>query len=309
MKKAFFKDPDVQHRFDRDGYVVIDFTTPEVVQQIADLFYAQHPTIPPGFFCEVSNTNDALKQAMFRQMDEQLADAMESTFTAYKKLGATFLCKAPGTLGKVDVHQDWTAVDESIYSTATIWIPTQDVDDSNGALKVMPGSHLFFDKYRNNFIPVSYRGSEQLLWDNMLTVPMKAGQAFILNHAVLHASSPNLTDKERLVIAYGVTSKEAPLRFYFRAKEASDNRVEKFDMPDDFFLRYHNIGERPLIGKAVETFDYDVPQVSTVQIADLIEKARTERQHIPFYQQHWHKPPSASSQPQSWWQRLIEKWR
>jgi hypothetical protein len=205
MKPAIFCSEKIQKNFDKDGYVVIDFTTPEVVQQIADLFYAQHTTIPPGFFCEVSNTNDALKQAMFRQMDEQLTSAMEATFRDYKKLGATFLCKAHGTLGKVDVHQDWTAVDETVYSTATIWIPTQDVDDSTGALKVMPGSHLFFNYYRNNFIPVAYRGSEQLLWDNMLTVPMKAGQAFILNHAVLHASSPNLTDKVRLVIAYGVT--------------------------------------------------------------------------------------------------------
>lgn len=73
----------------------------------------------------------------------------------------------------------------------------------NGALMVLPGSHLFFDKYRNNHIPVSYRGSESLILENMITVPMKAGQAFVLNHAVIHASTLNNTDKERLVIAYG----------------------------------------------------------------------------------------------------------
>lgn len=311
MKQPFFKDSSIQQQFDRDGYVVVDFTTKEMVEKIAALFYNQHTEIPTGFFIEVSNPDNEANFRLFMQMDELLADAMERTFVNYKKLGSTFLCKAPGIDGKVNVHQDWTAVDETKYTTATIWIPTQDVDESNGALRVLPGSHLFFDKYRSNYIPVSYSGSEQLLWDNMLTVPMKAGQAFILNHAVLHASSPNLTNRERLIIAYGITSANAPLRFYFRNKDAIDNKVEQFDMPDDFFLRYNNIGERPLIGNKVDEFDYPVPVVPTQQIEQMIIKEWEQRQHLPYYRDNWHlKLPAQvnavaeTGSGKNFWQRI-----
>ncbi len=287
MKEALFKDSTVNERFERDGFVVIDFTTTDIVKEIAKSFYALHPTIPDGFFCEVSQTDDNMKNELFLLMDKLLAEQMEATFANFKKLGSTFLCKAPGESGKVGVHQDWMVVDENRYSSATIWIPCQDVDEHNGALMVLPGSHLFFDKYRNNHIPVSYRGSESLILENMITVPMKAGQAFVLNHAVIHASTLNNTDEERLVIAYGITSTDAPLSFYFQEKDAPTNIVEQFEMPDDFFLRYYNIGERPLIGKMIASFEYEVPAIDGATITAMITAEKQKRRDIPFFKTCW----------------------
>lgn len=307
MKHKLFKDSSYNERFERDGFVVIDFTSADVVNEIAKSFYALHPTIPEGFFCEVSQTDDNMKNNLFMLMDNLLAEQMEATFSNYKKLGSTFLCKAPGEKGKVGVHQDWMVVDESRYSSATIWIPCQDVDEHNGALMVLPGSHLFFDKYRNNHIPVSYRGSENLLLENMITVSMKAGQAFVLNHAVIHASTLNFTEKERLVIAYGITSAEAPLSFYFREKEALSNKVEQFEMPDDFFLRYYNIGERPLIGKKVSEYEYEVPAVDSTVIAEMIMEEKRKRKDIPYYQANWALVESVPIQAQNknGWKGLL----
>jgi hypothetical protein len=134
---------------------------------------------------------------------------------------------------------------------------------------------------------VSYRGSEKLILDNMITVPMKAGQAFILNHAVIHASTLNNSNKERLVIAYGITSNDAPLSFYFSEKDTNSNRVECFKMPDDFFIRYNNIGERPCIGKKVSEFAYDVPAISSEKIGAMIRQERKKRVDIPYYKKYW----------------------
>ncbi len=105
-----------------------------------------------------------------------------------------------------------------------------------------------------------------MLWNNMVTVPMKAGQAFVLNHAVIHASAPNTTDQERLAIAYGVMPQAAKLMYYHKNADEPGDTIEKFDMPDDFFQRYYNIGQRPLFGESVREFDYPVPAMDAIQL-------------------------------------------
>ena len=50
MKPAIFKDPEVQARFDRDGYVVIDLISPDDATLIAEKFYELHTDIPKGFY-------------------------------------------------------------------------------------------------------------------------------------------------------------------------------------------------------------------------------------------------------------------
>jgi hypothetical protein len=75
--------------------------------------------------------------------------------------------------------------------------------------------------------------------------------------------------------------------FYYKDGDPMNTKVEKFDMPDDFFLRYYNIGERPLFGRMVDEFDYEVPQVSRQRIYEMIERERDKREGIPYFQKNW----------------------
>jgi ectoine hydroxylase-related dioxygenase (phytanoyl-CoA dioxygenase family) len=276
-KPSIFKDPKIQSKFEEEGYVVIDFISEAEVNIIAKKFYDTHAEIPSGFFATAYNPNDDVKKTIFDHTDNVFENALNSVFHDYKKLGSTFLCKAPGEDSKVRVHQDWYVVDEEKYYSATIWVPMHDTTEENGTLRVLPGSHLYFDAYRSPNIPVPYRGNEQLIWDSMISVPLKTGQAFVLNHAVIHASAPNLTNKERLVVAYGVIPKEADLMFYHQNE---NGRVEKMVVPDDFFQRYYNIGQKPLVGETVEEFEYQVPQKSTNELTVLIEASRKKHHFV-----------------------------
>jgi hypothetical protein len=58
-------------------------------------------------------------------------------------------------------------------------------------------------------------------------------------------------------------------------------------MPDDFFLRYYNIGERPLFGNKVDEFDYEVPVVSRARIYEMIQNEKQKRRNIPYFQKNW----------------------
>jgi len=281
MKPRIFKNPEIQHRFDTDGYVVIDFISADEAKLIEAKFYELHSSLPKGFYSAAFTPDENFKQEIFEHTNKVLQKAIDDNFEHYKTLGSTFLCKAPGPEGKVNVHQDWTCVDESKFYSATIWVPMLDTTEENGALRVLPGSHLFFNYYRSNNIPVFYRNNQPLLWESMITEPMKAGQAFVLNHAVIHGSSPNLTSKERLVVAFAVAPKDAPLVFYHKEVNDPSTKVEKFDMPDDFFQRYYNAGERPLFGTLVETLDHPVPETSRKELLQLINTERTKRNLPP----------------------------
>ena len=283
MKPAIFKDKNTQALFDRDGYVVLDFINAEDASLIAEKFYELHPDLPGGFHSDAFNPDEEIKQDIFEHTEKVFQKAVDERFENFKKLGSTFLCKSPGQEGKVGVHQDWTVVDESKYYSATIWVPTIDTTTENGALRVLPGSHLFFDTYRSNNIRVCYQDDMQLLWDSMITVPMKAGQAFVLNHAVIHASAPNNSTKERLAIAYGLIPKEANLLYYHQEPGDKEGIIEKFDMPDDFFQKYYNVGQRPLFGTVVGKFKYEIHVASTLKISNRINIETKRRKMQPLF--------------------------
>ena len=276
-KPDIFKNKNSQLQFDKDGYVVIDFINQTETKAIIDKFHQLHSDLPKGFYSAAFNPDEKFKQEIFSHTENLFQKAIDGFFCNYKILGGTYLCKAPGEESRVGVHQDWMVVDESRYYSATIWVPMVDTSEENGALRVLPGSHLFFDSYRSNNIPVSYRGSEQLLWDNMITVPMKAGQAFVLNHAVIHGSSSNHSSKERLVVAFGIAPQSAQLMFYHKEQNDRSNTIEKYEMPDDFFQRYYNIGERPQFGQLVEKFNYPVSVADEKKIKRLIENEKNKR--------------------------------
>ena len=279
MKPNIFKDTVLQAQFDRDGYVLMDFISREEVDRISQKFYALHPNLPKGFYSAAYNPDENFKEEIFAYTEKIFHPLLEKKFENFKKLGSTFLCKSPGEEGRKGVHQDWTVVDESKFYSCTIWVPLVDTNEENGTIRVIPGSHLFFDHYRSNNIPITYKDSIDLLWNNMDSVSMKAGQAFVLNHAVIHGSSANTTNKERLVVAYGIASKEANLVFYYKNPIANTDKIEKFEMPDDFFQRYYNALERPLFGNAVDEFDYAIEATDAATINQLLrnEKIKSGR--------------------------------
>src|SRR5688572_6194457 len=95
-KPAIFNDPEVQARFDRDGYVVMDFIHPDEARHIAEKFYELHTEVPKGFYSAAFNADDAFKQDIYAHTHAVFANVVDTHFRDYKILGSTFLCKAPG---------------------------------------------------------------------------------------------------------------------------------------------------------------------------------------------------------------------
>src|SRR5690606_34311340 len=144
----------------------------------------------------------------------------------------SFLSKPSGKTGIMPVHQDWTVVDESIFASVTAWIPLTDTFEKNGAIKVLSGSHLFSSAFRGPTIPSVFQHIENEILKRMTTLEMKAGEAFIFNHALLHASSENISGEERIALTYGLLHQEAQLCFYHKNEH---EKIEKYEVNTEFF--------------------------------------------------------------------------
>ncbi len=275
-----FKNAELQAQFERDGFVVIPFLTDEAVSNLQTLFYDLHQDVPNNFYSTTFNKSDQFKRQITKAAENLLGAKADELFSDVKKLGSSFLCKAPGEGGKMPVHQDWTVVDESKFCSVTMWIPLIDTDENNGAIRVLPGSHKFSSTLRAPTIPVEYAKLQEEIWNEMTILPMKAGHAFIFNHALYHASSVNNTNKERIAITYGIIPAQAQLMLYHLNEH---NKVEKYLMPDDMFQRYDNIGQRPEFGEKVEEFNYSIKPMSSIKLHSLINKETRKRKMKPLF--------------------------
>jgi hypothetical protein len=173
-----FKDPHLGNQFLQDGYAVVPFLNDEQVKELRKLYRSVQPVSFPGFSSTIyskdlekkANTSDQILSVVRKNVDQLIVN--------YRSLGASFLCKTPGKESEMLIHQDWTVVDESRYFSATFWIPLQDVDQENGALMVIPGSHKFSHGLRGPSIPPLVDPVYDKLQSRLKSIPLKAGRRF-----------------------------------------------------------------------------------------------------------------------------------
>ncbi|MBL7778374.1 MAG: phytanoyl-CoA dioxygenase family protein [Chitinophagales bacterium] len=249
-----FKNEKLQQQFNLNGYVVVPFLDETQVAALREFFFAKHSQLPDGFYSSSFNTDETHKQSVNDKIEGVLSEQVGSHFNAIKKLGGCFLNKQPGAQSEMPIHQDWTVVDEPNFDSITIWIPLQDVNEKNGAIQVIDGSHRFSSALRSPSLEDPFKNIQVELRKDLKLMPMKAGEAFIFSQALLHASPANRSGEPRIAVTYGLIDAAAQLMFYHKNEEG---RVEQYFVEEDFFQRYNTqIGQRPNFGELKTVFDY-----------------------------------------------------
>jgi len=108
-----------------------------------------------------------------------------------------------------DWHQDFPYVMDSL-DAVVFWIPLQDVDETNGALRVAPGTHKLGlqkltvddpDNEQNNKQKVMHIADLSFL-DRFpqLDMCVAYGDALVFSTLLMHASGPNRSDRARFTL-------------------------------------------------------------------------------------------------------------
>ena len=255
MKRRIFFDEDLQKQWDRDNYFVIPFLNPDEIHELksglkeirepgSDLFFMSLWTK------DLSNRkqiNDFISSIFSRRINQILVD--------YKPLIHSFAIKKPGAKSNWHIHQDDTFTDESKFDSLSLWIPLVDANETNGTISIVENSHRVFADLRCPTVEKPYRNLLPVIEKNYLTtVPVKAGEALVFGHKLIHASGPNLSSETRTAVVGVYLPTEAPVLFYYKDFENTDGSVNELLLPDDYYLRFP-LGEKPtgdevkLVGK------------------------------------------------------------
>jgi hypothetical protein len=274
-----FRDGKLQALFDKQGFVVVPFLDLDDVALLNKHFDELHPDLPANVgFVSGSYSNDFnYKKKASDTIISIYARHFDRLFQNYQTFGAAFLYKLPSDHSELGVHQDWTIVDEEKFVALNCWVPLTDIDERNGALHVLPGSHYpAIHTLRAPTIPFFFSGSESDVISETIPFYIKAGEAVILNQSVIHFSPPNRSHRIRKAITAGVKTKGAPMIFHY--KDHSDT-VIRYEMPEDFLIRFEDfatsIFQPPVLGKQIGELPYENPVMNQAAVKTTVRRLKT----------------------------------
>ncbi len=200
--------------------------TPAQIQQYNELGYILPLDVFSGAELEAHRAafNDLMQRASAKGWDNYSINGWQTYCTeiydlvmtprildyVQDLLGENLICwathyfaKMPGDGKRVSFHQDASYWPLTPSKTVTVWLAIDDTDIENGAMTVIPRSHLhgqiMFERSaaeENNVLNQSVRTPESY-GDAPVAFELKAGQMSLHADLLLHGSEPNLSNRRR----------------------------------------------------------------------------------------------------------------
>lgn len=240
-RRRTFLDPAAQAEFEERGFVVVDLLDQPGVDRIRRRFdeldhvWQEAYDWVDGFDTSIYDDRAEYRARVLEAIEAEVAPAMAAVLDDHRIMFANFVVKHPGS-NAVPPHVDWTFVDEDRFSSVTIWCPLVDTTAENGTLGLVAGSHRRIDFLRAANIP-SFERCEDAVADieDRPLIPLRAGQAIILDNRAVHFSPPNTSPDLRVAIGCVAGPTEAPLRHYWQDEK---ERLLEFELERSFYLSY-----------------------------------------------------------------------
>ncbi len=121
--------------------------------------------------------------------------------------GSSFFIKEPRNRAFVSWHQDSTYWGLDPADVMTAWVALSDSNAANGAMRVIPGSHMLEQvAHRDTFSPDNLlsRGQEVMVdvdERQAVMMPLRAGEMSLHHVRLIHGSDPNPSDLRRIGFA------------------------------------------------------------------------------------------------------------
>ncbi len=272
-----FRDKNLQYLFERDGFVVTDLLN---TAEVADLkaFYMERQAAHMSIADKMHSTNDTEKLDLILEVDYKLKEVIlpkvDLLLESYDVLLGSYLVKEIGDGSETGFHQDPTMVDQQHYTSGNVWVALQDTDSHNGNLRVVKGSHRMIDTLiATPNCPVSYGSFRHRLLEFSTEIPVKAGQAIVLNHKMIHGATANHSNNERIAAIIAIKSKAAKWRFLYLEPGNSNNQIEDYRIDTQSFASLLK-NQRPTHAEFVGYISHDFPQLTEKEFVRFMQTGK-----------------------------------
>ncbi|MEM7038252.1 MAG: phytanoyl-CoA dioxygenase family protein [Bacteroidota bacterium] len=273
-----FRDKKLQKRLEQDGIVIVPFLDAEANAALKD-YYDAHPLeLGLPYHSTVLSKDIAYRRGVHNKIQETFSASLERVFQPnFRFFFGCYTIKEKGEGSEWGVHQDWSFVDETRFRSVGVWCPMLDVDENNGCLGVVRGSHKFFHNIRGTKTITEYAPVAGLIRDKFLDFyPMKAGEAAIFYNNLIHYSPPNLVGPARITANCTMLPKEAQPLHFFRDPEWPETEVEVFEIDTEFLLNNDYISQkRPERGHSRGKINHPVKQLAEAEFEALVRQHQT----------------------------------
>jgi hypothetical protein len=238
VTRRIFADLDRERDFHRDGYTVVRLLSPEK----AAALIAKLPAIRPAldftpntsgldhaYHVSLLDPDISYRKAAWSFAQEALREPLDHVLTGYRMLTGGLLVKPAGA-APLSMHRDWTMLPDSDQVALNIWCPLIDVDESNGALALLPGSHRLVPNIEAAHVRPFFADYGDLLAELSVSLPLSAGEAVIFDYKTIHGSRANETSRPRPAISLACIPEEARAVTYALDHIGGSTRFELFAM-------------------------------------------------------------------------------
>ncbi len=207
---------------------------------------------------------------------------LEKILDNYQILNCNFHIKPPNK-GNFPIHLNWHHTKNIHDTTVSIWCPLVDVDENNGTIELVEGSHKIIDEISGPTITPYFRGFEDALLKKYLTAhSLKAGECMVFDDSLIHWSAENKSDSARIAIQILCIPKEETPIFYFWDANAAEKGFELFEVTADFFLQntISDLFTRPVGWKSLGFVENKNQPLTEVEFVELLKNGDQIRQKI-----------------------------
>ncbi len=265
-KRAELNDAVLEQQLETEGYILLrNVISPQQVKQLKKLYESLH--------VNKHDTNDMWNSLYNLPKGEGMKASdiiqplvlpyIESLFKSLKVMMYTYMVKNPVENTFCKLHRDYSSFDEEVFEYRNAWIPLLEVNETNGALLVVPNSHRVFDYCLPMFSEWPYENMLPQLMKKTKVVHAQPGDLVIYKDRTLHGSEQNRSDATRPVLHFGLLHPDAELNYHHLNRNT--NEVEIYPVNVDFYFEKNY--EEALKGKSIaKHFVYAPPEINFLEI-------------------------------------------
>lgn len=230
------RDPVLDAQLGREGYAIVPLVEREVAAELLEVFRRLHPGSGDGFEADLNNSDSEYRRAVARETATRLTDVLAATLVDQEPFLWSFLCKWPGEPEDLYLHRDWWFVDErSGARSHLVWLALQDIDRTNGALKILPKSHRLDSEPTGTHLAPSWLDEARSLEHRLYSPAVRAGDAIVMDHALVHGSYRSTSERPRVALGCAVRRVDEPL---VHLRRDDDHVASMYHVDHDFFTTY-----------------------------------------------------------------------